>query len=181
MADRQSLIIAGFGGQGVLALGRLLAYTGMKMEMEVSWIPSYGPEMRGGTANCTVIISKKSIGSPVVNHPDVVIALNKPSLDKFEDAVVPGGLLIVNKSLVDRSPRRTDIDIVEIPATDIASELGNVKLANMVAAGVFLSRSPLLDIEVGRASLPEVISKRHHALLPLNLEAMAKGEEFSRA
>lgn len=179
MADRQSVIIAGFGGQGVLALGKTLAYTGMKMGLEVSWIPSYGPEMRGGTANCTVIISKKNIGSPVVGSPDVVIALNKPSLDKFEDAVKPGGLLIINTSLLDRKVKRTDVDVVEIPATDIASELGNIKLANMVMAGALLNRSPLLDLEKGKECLPEVISKRHHALLPLNMQAMSKGQELS--
>lgn len=180
MTDMQSVIISGFGGQGILALGKMLAYTGMKMGLEVSWIPSYGPEMRGGTANCTVIISKKPIGSPVVAKPTVVIAMNKPSLDKFEDVVEKGGLLIVNSSLVDRKAKRTDIDVVEVPATDIASEMGNVRFANMVMTGAFLGRSPLLDMQVAQDALPEVISKRNHDMIGDNIKAMNKGRELSK-
>lgn len=135
---KQEFIIAGFGGQGVLLLGQMLAYAGMLEGKQVSWMPSYGPEMRGGTANCTVVISDEEIGSPVVSQPSCVIALNLPSLDKFEPMVKPGGLLLINSSLVDREPRRDDIKAVALPATEIASELGNIRVTNMVALGALV-------------------------------------------
>ena len=135
------IIISGFGGQGVLFAGQLLAYAAMEQNLQVTWIPSYGPEMRGGTANCTVIISDEEIGSPVVGSPKVALALNLPSLDKYEPLIKTGGLLIVNASMVDRSPRRTDIQTVMIPASEIAESLGDKRMTNMVCL-LYTSPSP---------------------------------------
>src|SRR5512141_3505554 len=132
---QKEIIIAGFGGQGVLFGGQVVAYAAMDAGKEVTWIPSYGPEMRGGTANCTVVVADEEIGSPVVKNPDTVLAMNLPSLDKYEPMIKPGGVLVINASMVDRPAKRTDIRVVAIPCNEIAEELGSPRLANMVAAG----------------------------------------------
>jgi len=176
----ERIIIAGFGGQGVLLLGKLLAHLGLLEDKNVSWIPSYGPEMRGGTANCTVVISDGIIGSPIVPDPDTVIALNRPSLEKFENFVIKDGLLLYNKSLIEITPKRTDIKSVAIPASDIANELGNVKLTNMVMAGAYLEIKKLFNFDRLEEALKDVVSARWHKLIPLNLKAIERGREEAK-
>lgn len=172
------IIISGFGGQGVLFAGQLLAYAAMEQNFQVTWIPSYGPEMRGGTANCTVIISDEEIGSPVVGHPKVVLALNLPSLDKYEPLVKPGGLLIINASMVDRHPRRTDIQAIMIPANEIAESLGDKRMTNMVMLGAFLGSMPILPEEAIAKVLREHTTERMQKLIPANLEALKHGINY---
>lgn len=171
-------IIAGFGGQGVLFAGQVIAYAAMDNGLEVTWIPSYGPEMRGGTANCTVIVSDEEIGSPLVAHPAVVIAMNLPSLDKYEPMVKEGGLLVVNASMVDRSPTRTDIHWVMVPGNEIAEELGDRRMTNMVLLGAMLANVSLLPLEAVEKSLREHLPERHHKLLPMNYKALRDGAKF---
>lgn len=173
---KQEIVMAGFGGQGVMSMGMLLAYAGMMEGREVSWMPSYGPEMRGGTANCTVIVSPKRIASPVSPTPDTVIAMNLPSLDKFAPSVKPGGLLIVNSSLIEKEANRTDITIVKVPCNEIANELGNAKVANMVALGAYLEKTGLLSIESIVAAMKKVFAGKEQ-LIPLNEAALRKGAE----
>lgn len=172
------IIIAGFGGQGVLFAGQVVAYAAMDNGLEVTWIPSYGPEMRGGTANCTVIVSDEEIGSPLVAHPAVVIAMNLPSLDKYEPVVREGGLLVVNASMVDRSPTRTDIHWVMVPGNEIAEELGDRRMTNMVLLGAMLANVSLLPLEAVEKSLREHLPERHHKLLPMNYRALRDGAKF---
>ena len=169
------IVIAGFGGQGVLFAGQVLAYAAMDAGKEVTWFPSYGPEMRGGTANCTVIIADEEIGSPLVRNPQAVIAMNLPSLDKYENEVRPKGVLILNTSLINREVDRTDLDLVNIPANEIAEELGNKRLTNMVLLGALLARLPVLSLEAIEKALQEHLPARHQHLLPLNAKALAKG------
>jgi 2-oxoglutarate ferredoxin oxidoreductase subunit gamma len=175
----EQIIIAGFGGQGVMSMGQLLAYAGMLEGKNVSWLPSYGPEMRGGTANCNVIITDDMVASPIVTQASVVIALNKPSLDKFESAVVPGGMLFVNSSLIDRKSVRDDIDVFYIPANEIADQLGNARIANTVVLGAYLAKtegsvSPNSIIE----ALKKVLGPEKQDLIPLNEEALERGAEL---
>lgn len=172
------IVVAGFGGQGVLFAGQVVAYAAMDNGLEVTWIPSYGPEMRGGTANCTVIVSDEEIGSPLVAHPAVVIAMNLPSLDKYEPTVKEGGLLVVNASMVDRSPTRTDIHWVMVPGNDIAEELGDRRMTNMVLLGAMLANVTLLPLEAVEKSLREHLPERHHKLLPTNYKALREGAKF---
>ena len=169
------IIFAGFGGQGVLFAGQVLAYAAMDNGLEVTWIPSYGPEMRGGTANCTVIISDEEIGSPQVRHPAVVVAMNLPSLDKYEPLVKAGGYLIVNASMVDRAVTRTDIHTVLVPANEISESLGSKKMTNMVLLGALLANVPLLPLEAVEKSLREHLPEKHHKLLPMNYQALREG------
>ena len=169
------IIISGFGGQGVLFAGQLLAYCALDNDKEVTWFPSYGPEMRGGTAHCTVIVSDEEIGSPVVKNPSVAIVMNLPSLDKYETEVKEGGLLIVNSSLVDRSSQRTDIDILEVPANESAEEIGDRRLVNLVLLGALLQRLPIFSIDQLGASLNKHIPDRHRDMLQLNIEALDRG------
>lgn len=171
----EKIIAAGFGGQGVLLLGKLLAYTGMHTDRNVSWIPSYGPEMRGGTANCNVVISEEPVGSPIVTEPNVLIALNRPSLEKFEQILQSGGLLIYNRSIIDVEPRWNKGRIIPLDASGIANEIGNAKLTNMVAAGAYVKASGVFTIEQLIEALPMVISKRFHNLIPMNISAIEKG------
>jgi Pyruvate/2-oxoacid:ferredoxin oxidoreductase gamma subunit len=151
MTDRQfedpRMKLAGFGGQGVLMLGLMLAQAGMRTGYNVSWIPSYGPEMRGGTANCHVNLSRRRIGSPLVSRPTVLVAMNLPSLEKFENEVAPGGLILYDASLINRPPRRTDVKVLVIPATEIADSLGNARIANMVILGAFITFTRILTKE----------------------------------
>ena len=172
------IVIAGFGGQGVLFTGQLLSYAAMDCGKEVTWIPSYGPEMRGGTANCTVIISDEEIGSPQVRNPAAVIAMNLPSLDKYEALVKPGGVLIINASLVNRNATRSDIKAVAIPANEIAEQIGDRRLTNMVLLGGLLANLPVLSLENLQAAIRVHTPARHQKLMPLNLLALEQGATF---
>jgi len=174
------IVIAGFGGQGILFAGQILAYAAMDKGKEVTWIPSYGPEMRGGTANCTVIIADEEIGSPLVRNPKAVIAMNLPSLDKYEPLVIAGGYLIVNTSLVNRTVQRSDITAVHIPANEIAESLGEKRLSNLVMVGALLAQLTELPLEAVENALHEHLPERHRKLLSLNLKALSKGVEAAR-
>ena len=175
---QKEVIIAGFGGQGVLFAGQLLSYTAMDEGKEVTWIPSYGPEMRGGTANCTVVISDEEIGSPLVKNPTAVIAMNLPSLEKFEDLVEEDGVLVVNASMVNREVTRKDIKVVSIPANEIAGEIGSERAVNMVLLGALLGNMDMLSIEAVEKALKAHLPERHKKFLPLNIEALHKGAAF---
>lgn len=172
------IIIAGFGGQGVLFGGQLLSYAAMDEGKEVTWIPSYGPEMRGGTANCTVVISDEEIGSPFVHQPAAVIAMNRPSLDKYEPLVRPGGVLVVNTSMVDRKVERTDVQVVEVDANAQAEKLGDQRMANMILLGAMLSKLPVLPVEAIEHALKEHLPARHQRLLSQNYRALREGAGF---
>ena len=173
-----SSIIAGFGGQGILFSGKFLAYKAMMEDKEVSWLPSYGPEMRGGTANCSVIISDSPVGSPIVDKPDVLIAMNLPSLDKYEDAVVPGGIIIVDSTLIARKVKRTDVKVYYIPATQMASDEGITTLANMIILGQLIRVCDAVTNENLEASLKKVVSARRADMLDLNKKAIELGVNY---
>lgn len=174
---KQEIIMAGFGGQGVMSMGQLLTYAGMMEGKEVSWMPSYGPEMRGGTANCTVIVSDKRIASPVTMDPDTSIVMNLPSLDKFAPIVKPGGVLIVNSSLIEKECDRDDIEIIKVPCNEIANELGNNRVANMVALGAYLQKTGLLPLESIIKAMKKVFAGKE-ALIPINENALRRGAEL---
>jgi len=178
---QKEIIIAGFGGQGVLFGGQVLAVAAMDAGKEVTWIPSYGPEMRGGTANCTVVIADEEIGSPLVEHPPLAVALNLPSFDKYEDLLQPGGTLVVNKSMVDREPRRTDIKVLLVPCNQIAEEIGSRKLLNMVAIGALVSALPELGLEALEKALTDHLPARHKDMLAKNHEALRRGFAAAQA
>ena len=173
------IIIAGFGGQGVLFAGKLLAYAAMHEGLEVTWFPSYGPEMRGGTANCTVIISDEEIGSPQVRNPKAAIVMNQPSLDKYEPLVQSGGYLIVNTSLVNRAAQRKDVHVLAIPGTQEAEKLGDKRLANMVLLGGLVQDAGFVPLKSVEAALKESSSEKQKNLLELNIKALKKGAEFN--
>lgn len=175
---QSEIIISGFGGQGTLYAGQVYAYAAMDEGLHVTWIPSYGPEMRGGTANCTVVISDDEIGSPTALHPRAVIALNLPSLDKYEPLVAPGGYLIVNESMVNREPTRTDIHWVMVPANTIARELGNERAANMVLLGALEGNMKALPKGAVERALEAHTAKRLQKFVPMNIEALRRGAEF---
>lgn len=172
------IIIAGFGGQGVLFAGQLLAYAGMDEGKYVTWIPSYGPEMRGGTANCTVIIADEEIGSPLVRNPQAAIVLNLPSMEKYEPLVKEGGLLVVNSSLIDRPISRTDIRYVLIPGNEIAESLGEKRMTNMVLLGGLLANLPVLPFSAIEKALKEHLPARRQNLLEMNSQALQKGAGY---
>jgi 2-oxoglutarate ferredoxin oxidoreductase subunit gamma len=174
---QSEVIFAGFGGQGVLFAGQLLAYAALERGLEVTWIPSYGPEMRGGTANCTVVVSDEEIGSPMVRHPQAVVAFNGPSLDKYESGVRAGGVLVVNTSLAPREVLRADIQVVRVAGSEIAEGLGERKLTNMVLLGALLAYLPVLPVEAVEAALEAHLPERHHRLLPANYRALRAGAE----
>jgi Pyruvate/2-oxoacid:ferredoxin oxidoreductase gamma subunit len=174
----ERIILAGFGGQGILFLGKIIAEVGMRAGLNVSWIPSYGPEMRGGTANCTVIISKNPIASPLVTVPDTVIAMNKPSVARFNTHIKAGGMLMYNSSLIERQEFRDDIRLVEIPASEIADELGNPRVANLVMAGAYVKFSKLINYEETLKWLPEILPAKRKEMLQINLEAFNRGFNF---
>ena len=177
----EEIIIAGFGGQGVLSMGQVLCYSGVMENKEVSWMPSYGPEMRGGTANCIAIISDSPISSPILTKFDTVIALNQPSLDKFESAVKPGGLLIYEASTILNPPTRKDIKVVPIEATKEAANLNNTKIMNMIVLGAFLKKKPIIAMDNILLGLKKVLPDRYHHLIPLNETAIKKGMELAAA
>ncbi len=174
----EEIIIAGFGGQGVLSMGQIICYGGIMQNKEVSWMPSYGPEMRGGTANCTAIISDKMISSPVLSTFDTAIVLNQPSMDKFEKSLRPGGLLIYETNGITTKPKRDDINICSIEAYEEASKMKNTKIFNMIVIGGYLKIKPILDIENVVKGLGKVLPERYHHLIPINEEAIRKGVEI---
>ncbi len=178
---QKEVIISGFGGQGALFAGQLLAYTALEQAYHVTWFPSYGPEMRGGTAHCTVILSDEEIGSPVVKNPTGVIVMNIPSLERYEPLVASGGYLVVNTSLVDRNPERKDIEVILVPAVEIAEELGDKRLANLVLLGALMERMGPLTIEQIGDALERHIPEHRRNLLEANIKAMAKGAELARS
>lgn len=171
-------LLSGFGGQGILFAGKMLAYKGLVDEKEVSWLPSYGPEMRGGTASCSIIISDEQVGSPIVSNPDVLVAMNLPSLDKFEDSVVPGGMIFYDSSLVEREVKRTDVKVYPIPATRLAGENGFPTLANMIILGKILKVLDQFDDEAVSNTLKKVISAKRADMIEVNLKAMNLGANF---
>jgi len=177
---KTSAIFAGFGGQGVMSMGQLLAYAAMYEDKEVTWLPSYGPEMRGGAANCTVVVSDEPVGSPLVSRPDVCVIMNRPSLDKFENAVRPGGILVLNTSLCDKRPSRTDLIVVALPVTDLASELGDLRVANMVALGALLAVKPMVKVASVVQALKKALPPHRQHLIPLNEKALDLGAEKAR-
>jgi len=174
------IVIAGFGGQGVLFAGQMLAFAGMDAGKDVTWMPSYGPEMRGGTANCTVVVADEEIGSPLVRHPRAAIVMNLPSLDKYETTVIPEGVLVVNTSLVNRSVQRTDLVSVMIPANEIAEAIGDRRLTNMVLLGALLEKLPVLPLSAIEEALKNHLPERHRRFLPSNLEALRQGAAYAR-
>jgi len=180
MTQEYSIIISGFGGQGTLFAGQLLTYAAMDNGYQVTWIPSYGPEMRGGTAHCTVIISDGEIGSPVTRSPYAVIGLNLPSVDKYEPVMPTGGILVANQSLMNRELIRTDITGVLIPASEIAEILGNKQMTNMVAVGALLAHLPVLSVEALEQTLKDHLPPRKQKWLPANVQAISKGHEFAQ-
>ncbi|MFN4189610.1 MAG: 2-oxoacid:acceptor oxidoreductase family protein [Pseudothermotoga sp.] len=170
-----SIIFAGFGGQGVMLMGQVLAQAGMNEDKYVTWFPSYGPEMRGGTANCTVVVSDEPVASPVVEMPTEVVAMNIPSLLKFEPKVKKDGFLFINTSVVDRKPQRKDIKIIELPANEIAENLGNVKIANMVMLGGFVQVTKCVSIDSVIEAMRYKLSGKNSDLLELNVKAIFEG------
>ena len=172
-------LIAGFGGQGILFAGKVLAYKGLTDGSNVSWLPSYGPEMRGGTASCSVIISDSPVGSPIVSKPDVLIAMNLPSLDKYEDSVVPGGMIFVDSTLIERKVKRTDVKVFYVPATKLADDNKISKLANMIVMGKVLTETNgFNNEEVVNNALKKVVSAKHSDMLDVNLNAMKIGRDY---
>ncbi len=174
-----SIIISGFGGQGTLFAGQLLTYAALDYDKHCTWIPSYGPEMRGGTAHCTVIISDEEIGSPLVRYPDAVVAMNLPSLDKYEKKIKPGGFMIANSSLINRVITPDEYTALFIPGSEIAEELGNSRITNMVMLGALLQVMPVLPMEVLKTALENHMPERHKKFLPLNYEALDKGAKLA--
>lgn len=177
---QKEFLFAGFGGQGVMFAGQILAYAAMDAGLEVTWIPSYGPEMRGGTAHCFVVISDKPIGSPITRHPKVAVAFNLPSYTRYEPVVAPGGLLAVNASLVTHTSTRTDITILDVPVTRIADEVGDLRLANVVMLGAVLTAYPALPLDAVKRALDNHLPEHRRKLLDLNYLALEKGAEFAR-
>ena len=177
MSARQYLF-SGFGGQGILFSGKFIAYKGLTEGKQVSWLPSYGPEMRGGTASCSVIVSDEPVGSPIVSRPDVLIAMNLPSLDRYEDSVVSGGVIIADSTLIERKVKRDDVTVCYLPATRLASENGFPTLANMIIVGKILKELGQFDEDALRAALGKVISAKRADMLETNLKAMKLGAEY---
>ena len=174
---KEEIIIAGFGGQGVLSMGKILAYSGIMQDMEVTWMPSYGPEMRGGTANVTVVLSHNRISSPIVNQCDAAIILNQQSLDKFEKTVRPGGILLYDPNGITKAPTRKDITICKIEAAEEAAKMGNAKAFNMIVLGAYLKKRPVVKMENVIAGLKKSLPERHHKLIPMNEQAIQRGME----
>ena len=172
------ILIAGFGGQGILFAGKFLAYKGLLEDLQVSWLPSYGPEMRGGTANCNVILSEEPVGSPIVTDPDVLIAMNLPSLQKYVDAVVPGGQIYVDSTLIAEKVERTDVEVYYIPATAMANEAGVPTLANMVMMGHVLRHNPQLTFEGTEVTVQKLVPPKKAELVGLNMKALEAGRDY---
>jgi 2-oxoglutarate ferredoxin oxidoreductase subunit gamma len=171
---------AGFGGQGIMLMGQIMAEAAMQQGFEVVWIPSYGPEMRGGTAYCTVVISDRPIGSPIIRNPKHLVAMNRPSLEKFASAVKPGGTIFINSSIISIDAGRDDVDVIKVPIIEIAKALGNIKAANIVALAAFVSRSKVVDFEMLRESVKAKFAKKEK-LIPLNMKALEEGKKAAMA
>ena len=174
----QNYLLSGFGGQGILFAGKFLAYKGLTAGQQVSWLPSYGPEMRGGTASCSVIVSDEPVGSPIVSNPDILVAMNLPSFDKFESTVVPGGMIFADSTLIERKSAREDVKVFYIPATQLASDNGFPTLANMIIVGKILKELGQFEEDALRAALGKVISAKRADMLETNLKAMKIGAEY---
>ena len=174
----EEIIIAGFGGQGVLSMGKILAYSGIKQDLEVTWMPSYGPEMRGGTANVTVILSENRISSPILNNYETGIILNQQSIDKFEKSIKPGGILLYDTNGIKKHPSRTDIEIYQVEAAKQAAQMKNNRVFNMIVLGAYLKIKNFLDFEHVLEGLKESLPQRYHNLIPLNAEALQKGMDI---
>lgn len=172
------ILIAGFGGQGVLFAGKVLAYKGLTEEKQISWLPSYGPEMRGGTANCSVIVSDTPVGSPIVHEPDILIVMNLPSLDKYEGAVSKGGYAFVDSTLIERKLERADVKAFYIPATKMARDLGIPTLANMIIVGKVIKETGVVSMDGLRDALAKTVSAKHQDLIDINLKAIEAGYNF---
>lgn len=176
---QHDIIMAGFGGQGVLLIGKMLAYAGMHEGKEVSWLPSYGPEMRGGTANCTVVISDRPVASPVIQSPHALLAMNLPSLDRFESAVKPGGCIVVNTSLINREVRRADVRVVKVACNEEAMALGNARAANIVALGAFVGATGVVSLAEVESLVRETFAAKPKAV-ELNIAAVRRGYEIGK-
>ena len=172
------ILIAGFGGQGVLFAGKFLAYKGMVEDKNISWLPSYGPEMRGGTANCSVVLSDMPVGSPIITAPDVLVAMNLPSLQKFMDSVVPGGKIFVDSTLIDAKVERTDVEVFYIPATQMAKDAGFATLANMIIMGKVIKETGAVRFENNKETLESFIPAKKAKLIDINCQALQTGYEF---
>jgi len=172
------ILIAGFGGQGVLFAGKFLAYKGMMEDKQVSWLPSYGPEMRGGTANCSVVLSDSPVGSPIITNPDVLVAMNLPSLQKFVDSVVPGGKIIIDSTLISAKVERTDVEVYYVPATQLAKDAGFATLANMVLMGKLMAVCDTVPYEGNRQTLESFIPAKKANLIDINCQALQTGYDY---
>jgi len=175
---KEEIIIAGFGGQGILSAGRVLANAGLIEKKNVSWLPSYGPEMRGGTANCSVVISDEPVASPILNFASSLIVMNGPSLTKFENVVIEGGVIIVDSSLVDIEVKRKDVTVYRIPASKMADEMGNVTYANIILLGKLIAHTKVISTESFEASLKKVLPAKKHHMIPEEMEALKMGMNF---
>ncbi|MBW2366278.1 MAG: 2-oxoacid:acceptor oxidoreductase family protein [Deltaproteobacteria bacterium] len=173
---QQEVMFAGFGGQGILLSGKILAIAAMAAGRQVAWVPSYGPEMRGGTAYCTVVIGDEPVGSPIIRNPMHLVAMNLPSLEKFAPVIKPGGVVMINSSLIDIGAGREDVDEIRIPTTEIATQAGNSRAANIVALAAFTARSKILDFELVREAVKKEFSKKAK-FIPVNMEAMELGRK----
>jgi len=172
------ILIAGFGGQGVLFVGKFLAYKGLLEDLQVSWLPSYGPEMRGGTCNCSVILSDTPVGSPIITNPDVLIAMNLPSLQKYVDSVVPGGQIYLDSALIDTKVERTDVEVFYVPATQMAKDENIATLANMILVGHLLENNRELSFEGTETVVNKLVPPKKAALIELNMKALTMGKEY---
>ena len=177
---KEEIIIAGFGGQGVLSMGKILAYCAIMQDMEVTWMPSYGPEMRGGTANCNVIVSDEEVGSPIISSATALIVMNQPSLEKFENNVAPGGIVILDEDLVPTLPTRTDIRVFSIPATKMAYELGNATFAGIILLGKLIAETGVVKPESFEAALYGILKAKNHHLIPEEMKALALGAAYTK-
>ena len=173
----KQILIAGFGGQGILFAGKFLAYKGLIEDKQISWLPSYGPEMRGGTASCSIIVSDEPVGSPIISNPDTLVVMNLPSLDKYEDSVLPGGTIFVDSALIERKVKRTDVNVHYIPATQLANVNNMPKLANMIIMGKLIAELGEFDEESVKAALAKVISAKRADMLEVNLNALKLGRD----
>ena len=174
------ILFAGFGGQGILFAGKFMAYKGLKEDKQVSWLPSYGPEMRGGTANCSVILSETPVGSPIITEPDVLVAMNLPSLEKYIDTVVPGGQVYLDSSLIQCEIKRTDVQVFAIPATAMAKENNMAALANMILVGALLENHPELSFEGTDGVVNDLVPPKKAAMIELNMKALNMGKEYAK-
>ena len=180
MEDEKQILFAGFGGQGVLSMGQFLAYAAMSTGKHVSWVPSYGSEMRGGTANCLVTISSEEIYSPLTEHPLVAVLLNRPSLDKFEPRIKPHGCLVINTSMVDRDPERTDLTVLKIPVNELAEEMGNTRGSNMILLGAYLERTSIVRVEDALQHFEVIYRGKKETVIQKNREAFLAGVEWAK-